>query len=119
MDLVYHVLKAVANNPNTPATALARLSDCHSAQVRHLVSHHPNTSPDVLVKLFYDQVVTVRYGVMRNPATPVEFLVRNASHLAFKEAILANPSAPEPVKMWLRNDGFAGLTLKQFLKKMG
>ncbi|MGC4154464.1 MAG: hypothetical protein QM628_15500 [Propionicimonas sp.] len=69
------IRKAVAGNPNAPATALSRLATDSWPAVRQLVAVHRSAPPSALAKLARNKkdIDTRRY-VARNPSTPAEVL---------------------------------------------
>ena len=51
--------------------------------------------------------------------TIVELLDNRAAYgMMYTSFLLAHPNCPETAKIWLKNGGFAGLTLKEFMEKV-
>jgi hypothetical protein len=64
-----------------------------------------------------------RIDAAKDPTTPVEKLVILAEDLAWyvRRAVAENPSTPEAVKLWMKlqeRGGYAGMSLKEFMKSM-
>ncbi|MDR0607231.1 MAG: hypothetical protein LBG52_02510 [Candidatus Peribacteria bacterium] len=65
---------AIAENPKTPSSILARLAHTGGRKVRKGVARNPSTSPDTLALLADDEESEVIEEVARNPKTPLEIL---------------------------------------------
>jgi hypothetical protein len=95
---------------------LAELSRHKDEDVRYEIANNPNTPKDILAYLAIDMDWSIRCAIARNQNSSVETLI----HLAESEdadvlhRVANNPSTPEMVKLYLKNPGFAGLTLAEF-----
>jgi hypothetical protein len=81
------------------------------------VSRHKDAPAKALLLLSRDYDSLVRCGVANNPYSPVEALVILAEDVSgnIRAEVMKNPNTPEAVKIWLRLDGYAGLTLAEFI----
>lgn len=107
-------------DPYTPAVILAKLSTSHLGRVRAGVAWNPNTSAETLLLMVHDPSWYVRSSIAEHKNTSAEALVFLAEDedTSVRCRVMENPNTPELVKFWLRNSGFAGLTLKEFLSSM-
>jgi len=75
------------------------------------------TSPETLVELAKNESINVRWGVANNLNTPVKTLINLAGEEGWLlvGAVLQNPNCPEMVKTYFDLDGYAGLSLAEFI----
>jgi Leucine rich repeat variant len=111
------VRRWVARNPNTPPDILAKLV-ADNSDVRYELSKNRNTTAETLSVLAEDKTSTVRYWVANHMDTPVEALIKLVEDQDQDVRITAgyHPNLPEVVKAWLKMDGFAGMTLAEFIR---
>lgn len=99
------ILLEWASNEQTDENILYGLATCSTAR------------PAVLAKLVSNPSQYIRYWVACNDNTPAEVLIKLAEDKTefIRDAVSIHPNTPEPVKLWLNNNGFAGLTLAEFM----
>jgi hypothetical protein len=101
----------------TPIDVLANLANDDEDIVRYAVARNENTPANILIKLASDKHSEVRCQVARNANTPIEALVKLATDedIVIREHVKHNPNTTEVMKLWFENDGFAGMTLAEFI----
>jgi DNA helicase II / ATP-dependent DNA helicase PcrA len=75
----------MADNPNTPPSALEKLATDEDANVRRAAAENPNTPASFLEKLAADEDKWVRRAVAGNPNTPASLLEKLLEKLAADE----------------------------------
>lgn len=120
-DLVDH-----SKNPDV----LSELADSPLPGIRYRVAGNPHTPRHIMAKLAQDPDSNVRWRLAYNYWTPPDILTAVAdscmslpdlcmsSEKPIRRRLIDNPNTPEPVKIWLRNDGYAGLPLREFLEQL-
>jgi len=100
------VRSSVANNPNTPVEVLKKLADDNFWGVRDRVANNPNTPAEVLKELADDDYWGVRFLVANNPNTPVEVLKKLAddNDEEVRYVLADNPNTPVEVLERLADD---------------
>jgi hypothetical protein len=80
-------------------------------------ANDPNTTPEELDALADDYDMGIRRRVARNKNVLAKTLIRLVAenNAPLHSTILANPSTPEAIRVWLNNGGFAGMTLAEFI----
>ena len=96
---------AVAKNPHTSETILARLAKDPINLVRALVANNPKTPVTMLTELFNDEKI-VRDGLTGNPNTPEKLLKLfiNENDRMARLRVADNPGATKSVLEALAND---------------
>ena len=105
-DSFTSVREHVAGNPNTPANVLTRMSTDFNSFVRWDVAMNPSAPADVLTKMSTDPDEYVRRCVAKNPSTPPDSLIELStdSDSDVRCAVAYNPNTPLNVVMELAND---------------
>lgn len=88
---------AIANNPRTPPSTLARLASAIHEDVRADVAGNPNTPPTVLDRLAESDDENTLVSACLNPSTPAATLIHLAgpqSPAQVRRRLADNPSAP-------------------------
>lgn len=96
----------VAEDPNTPADVLTKLSTDSFTSVREHVAGNPNTPANVLTRMSTDFNSFVRWDVAMNPSAPADVLIELStdSDSDVRCAVAYNPNTPLNVVMELAND---------------
>ncbi len=111
-----YFLAFIAQNPNTPPAALARMAAERGQYIEEWVARHPNTPPETLEMLagrkeFHEY--NVRYGVALNPNTPPKALrILARDEIENIRALVANRkdgSVPDDVFDLLADDREEGV----------
>jgi hypothetical protein len=84
-----------AKDPHTPAEVLTKLATNTGWNIRRCVSQNPNTPAQALIILAEDDCEDIRFWVNKHP------------------------NCPAAVRLWFKMEGFAGLTLAEFVEKVG
>lgn len=126
-DVDIEVLHGVAQNANTPVDILAKLVNIDFA--KYSVAWNPNTSTEILLKLVDSDNIGVQQAVAQHPNSSVEVLTKlvsavvsrptNNLNLNCQYELNNNPNCPESIKIWVKNKGFAGIPLAEFMEKVG
>ncbi|PSB05029.1 hypothetical protein [Merismopedia glauca] len=109
------LIKAVADNPNTPGSVLATLwknrdewgKKYKSCEIWHFldiaIARHPNTPVSLIAELFADNYARgnlfVREALAQNPNTPAQILVKLAQeeHYSVRKGVAKNPNTPRNI----------------------
>jgi hypothetical protein len=80
-----------------------------------------NTTPEVFMELTESLYYKVRRTVARNPSTPMEVLLKllQDKEPEIQYAALENPKVPKSARLWVEGDGYADMTLEEFMKTVG
>lgn len=105
-DSFTFVREHVAMNPNTPADVLARMSTDFNSSVRWQAAMNPNTPANVLARMSTDFDEYLRRCVAIHPNTPPDSLIELStdSDSDVRCAVAYNPNTPLNVVMELAND---------------
>jgi hypothetical protein len=106
-----------ARHPDTSIEELTKLADNKDWYIRHWVSRHPNVPIKILIKLSNDVDVGVRYWVALHLNATADILIKlvNDENSGVSYAATHNHNCPPAVHLWLKQGGFAGMTLAEFL----
>jgi len=117
----WHIRSVVAQNPNTPAETINELAEDKDWEVRASAVRNPKISINALLKFSKQEDEGLHYYIAANPSTTAEVLINLAQHKNSDTLywIARNPNCPEAMRLWIDNGGFAGLSLTEFLEKVG
>jgi len=118
-DDIWKACYNVAMHLNTADVTLARLAQFDDYNIRYQVALNHNASATTLDILATDIMGFIRAAVARHPNTSVETLITLVNGVVdiqyIREAVSNNPKCPEAVRLWLKSDGYAGMSLADFL----
>jgi hypothetical protein len=118
------IRKEVARNKSTWSDTLARLAKDEEIYVVCAVAWNPSISYETLLELVQHPNEDVRYWATINDNCTYDIRLwvdtfgwnhSTRSSTPLVEFINAMQETPEAVKLWLKSDGFAGMTLAEFI----
>lgn len=124
------VRRLVAANPHTSPEALLILCRDEDMSVRNMLTTRRDLPVEAMCVLATDESNYVKWGLAINQSTTPEALVLLAENISRSSGndpkcfdsnqntvnlLLRHPNTPEPVKIWFKNNGFAGMSLREFL----
>jgi hypothetical protein len=100
------VRRHVAENVNTPAEQLTKLSKNDESEIRIAIAHNINTPQNVLEYISRDSTEEVRKAVAKNPNTTQEILEYMSRDLieGVRQAIATNSNTPLNILIFLSRD---------------
>ena len=103
--------KRVAEDPSTPASVLAKLSDDPDENIRRSAANNPNTPASVLDKLSADSDANIRGAVADNPNAPADSLARMSDdpYRSIRHHVARNPNTSVDVLTKLSTDSDEGV----------
>lgn len=113
----------VALNANTRSGTLAKLANDKNIGMQYAVAKNHNTPAEALAKLANTEDPGVQYAIATNPNTSAEtltyivnnILINNIYSSTTRYLISEHPNCPEAVRLWLKSEGYAGMSLAEFI----
>jgi len=118
-DLETEILILV-QDAHTPHEVLDNLANNPRWDIRYYVAWNPNTSVETLDKLYNDEIWEIQYRVASHPNALAKTLTKLAESpsKSIRLVVAEHPNCPTLIRLWLADDGYAGLSLAEFLEKV-